>query len=370
MSPTGGTFGSQLRHFARSVDIVDDATFDDVRRLIYRYVQNELDASYFELMRDQAIDDEPGLKMFWSSDERDHTWHVRKPDQTYTNLVTLSFGTDRPIWIVAQDKSALADAPELTDEWSKSTDLPRYQRVTDTEIHMLVALPLRRKRRLGVCYFESRSHIQITEVAKDELLLLAESIAILLELYEVNRTQSEMTRSAIEELNDNLQSAIFPQLTRPHFFYGYSSRADPAVLTVITEVLEELGDKIEYTNWSTIHDSGNINSQIAKEITRSRFGICYFSEPNEERSDGEPRYGDNPNVVFEAGMLHARTAASESGDRGEPAGWIPMREEDSPRAPFDFASERILVIPRFPSGELNESRLREMLEARVNRLIG
>jgi len=82
-----------------------------------------------------------------------------------------------------------------------------------------------------------------------------------------------------------------------------------------------------------------------------------------------PAYIDNANVVFEAGMLHARTIADDPSSGREPTGWIPMREEDSPRAPFDFAAERILIVPRFRDGALNEDRLREMLRARINTLL-
>jgi hypothetical protein len=71
-------------------------------------------------------------------------------------------------------------------------------------------------------------------------------------------------------------------------------------------------------------------------------------------------------------MLHGKTAdAAGAGDDGEPAGWIPMRESASPPAPFDFAAERTLVIPRYSgSDQLNEARLREMLVARITRLLG
>jgi hypothetical protein len=79
---------------------------------------------------------------------------------------------------------------------------------------------------------------------------------------------------------------------------------------------------------------------------------------------------DNPNVVFEAGMLHARTANNESGDGGEPTGWIPIREVDSPPAPFDFASERTVQVPRRADGAVNEDRLRDELRARVQVLLG
>jgi len=364
------TFANQLRHFARSVDIVDDSTFDSVRRLIYRYVRDELGAAYFELLREQPMErsSETGLKMFWSSDEQDHTWPRRGQDGAYTNLVTMAFGEKQPLWIVDRGKHVLKGAGELTDEWSDNKDLRSYEPVVDTDVRTLVVLPLRRKRLLGACYFECSEYLPITDVAKKELQILAESIAILLELYELNRTQAAMTANAISDLSERLQSARFPKLTRPNFFLASSSRADQSVTTMVTEVLKEFKDKgkLDFTDWSTSTESGNITAQIARDIVRARFGICYFSEPSEDKSSGRPAYIDNANVVFEAGMLHVRTIADDVSSGREPTGWIPMREENSPQVPFDFAGERILIVPRFRDGALNEDRLREMLSARIN----
>src|SRR5215471_8469684 len=240
------TFANQLRHFARSVDIVDDSTFDSVRQLIYRYVRNELGAAYFELLREQPMErySATGLKMFWSSDEQDHTWPIREQDGTYTNPITLAFGEKQPLWVVDRGKHVLKGAGELTDEWSDNKDLTSYEPVADTDVRTLVVLPLRRKRLLGACYFECSEYMGITDVAKKELQILAESVAILLELYELNRTQAAMTANAISDLSERLQSARFPKLTRPNLFLAYSDRADSdhaetSVITVVTEVLKE-----------------------------------------------------------------------------------------------------------------------------------
>lgn len=104
-------------------------------------------------------------------------------------------------------------------------------------------------------------------------------------------------------------------------------------------------------------DSGNINAQIAREIVRSRFGICYLSQKSQD--DSSHKFIDNPNVVFEAGMLHALTRVTSATSGAEPSGWIPMREADSPPAPFDFAAERTIEIPRSGNGELNEGVSRQ-----------
>lgn len=370
MHSTVSTFAGQLRHFARSVDIVDDPTFDQFRRLIYRYVKNELDAAYFELLREEPMDDESALRMFWSSEDRDHNWHVRRHDGTYSNVVTLAFGRQQPLWIVGRDRAPLERAAGIEDQWSGNEDLPAYTPTADQAIRTLIVLPLRRRRLLGVCYFECSSYIAITDVAKSELQLLADAIAILLELYEANRNQSSLTASAITELQERLEKAKFPRLTRPHFFVAFPKRADEAVVNVIKEVLHELADRLEFTDWSAIDEAGNINTQIAREITRSRFGICYLSEPAKESADPAVAYQDNPNVLFEAGMLHGKSVANDADDRGEPSGWIPVREAASPPAPFDFASERILVVPRAPDdGSLNEYRFTSALRSSILTLL-
>jgi hypothetical protein len=362
------TFAGQLRHFARSVDIVDDEIFERVRMLIYKYVRNELGAAYFEVTRDQLIEADPGLKMFWSSEDRDHLWRIHQTSGSPTNLITRVFAEQRALWVVGKDKKALNEADALEDLWSQSRDLQPYQAVAEVPIKTLVALPLRRRRQLGVYYFESSTYLGITDVAKAELQMLGDAIAILLELYETNRSQSMMTASAINDLQESLDAAKFPRLAKPQFFIAFSNRAKSDVVTVLSEVLHTFADRLEFTDWSRMSESGNVNAQIAKEIMRATFGVCYFSEPRSVESGDTPEYVDNLNVVFEAGMLHARTSDSATG--GDAGGWIPLREVDSPPVPFDLAAERTLHIPRFGDGTLNQERLREMFSTRIERLLG
>ena len=192
------TFAGQLRHFARSVDIVDDRIFERVRLLMYKYVKDELGAAYFELMRDQPIGSDSGLRMFWSSEEKDHAWPVKQADGSCTNIVTLACYKRQPLWIVDENKRPLREADKLEDQWSNTIDLPAYEPALDHAVRMVVVLPLRRQRSLGVCYFESLTHIGITEVARVELQRLADAIAILLELYEAKRAQASLTSAAVQ----------------------------------------------------------------------------------------------------------------------------------------------------------------------------
>ena len=64
-------------------------------------------------------------------------------------------------------------------------------------------------------------------------------------------------------------------------------------------------------------------------------------------------------------MLHSLTNSPV----GTPSGWIPIREKQSPRIPFDFASERILLIERSRDGKLMKEQFRASLRGKVNALL-
>jgi len=212
-------------------------------------------------------------------------------------------------------------------------------------------------------YLESTAHVEATPVAQKELEMLAEAIAILLELRDANKVQVEGTDQAVGQLGRFLGMAKFPRLTKPNLFLASAEDGDRRVLAVIKEVLAEFSSKVAVFDWQEIDDPGAITAQIADRIVRSRYGVCYLSE--RARPGGEHRYTDNPNVIFEAGMLHALVNAPAA----PPSGWIPVREEDSPAAPFDFADQRIERVPRGDQGQVDEERFRTQIERRVTALL-
>jgi hypothetical protein len=176
----------------------------------------------------------------------------------------------RPLWLLDTKKEPLGEVGRYKDHWSGLTRMTAYQ-PSVPPVWTLLAVPLFCRRRLGIYFIEIPEYIERNNVATSELKRLADALAILLELWYVNRTQAEYTSEAIADLNQMLAAAKFPRL--------------------------------------------------------SRFGICYLSEPT---SDGAHQWDDNKNVVFEAGMLHERTRSHAEQNQGEPTGWIPIREEDSP----------------------------------------
>jgi hypothetical protein len=361
------TFAEQLKHFVEAIDIVDDQTFLAVRDLVWKYLTDQLEAEYFEIMSRIVVGTQLQLKAHWSSRDENLAWSIRDAEGGYTSPITAAFDHNIPLWLVSPGASPLAEAAEIQDQWSRETELPPYKPVVQRAIRTAVAVPLPANPPRFIYFLETRQSVKITEVAKDELLILAESLGILTDLNLANRTQSRLTREAIRELRDILDAAEFPKLAKPRIFFAFSDRADRSVVDVVKTVLREFEGKLDVQDWDQMRESGNIPRQIAHSIARSKFGVCYLSE-RQASGNGELQYIDNPNVVFESGMLQAQTNGYTSED--EPAGWIPIRERNSPQAPFDFASERMLIVPRAArSGDLDKQKLGDELRQRIKSLL-
>jgi hypothetical protein len=369
MASATTTFAGHLRHFAKSVDIVNDAIFEGVRKLVYKYVRTELRADYFELLREWTTDDGRGLATFWSSDDKHYNFPIRDSDGRYTSLLGAALDLNKPLWIVSPDKLPVTEGAKREEQWSKveMESLPSYQPAAGNSIRTVVVVPLRRRRVIGCYYLETSSYVGITEVAKAELLLLGDALAILFDLWDHNNNQSRMSQDAIFDLDELLKSARFPRLAKPSVFVAYSVNADSRVVTALLEVLDGYSDKLEITDWVKMGQAGNINNQILKQIKRSKFGVCYLSEPAATDLGGPLRYTDSENVVFEAGMLQALTEINA--EEEELSSWLPIREDASPQAPFDFAAQRILHVPRMNNGELNEQRFKDMLKTQLSLLL-
>ena len=364
LTSAGRGFGGQLRHFARSVDIVDDRTFDEVRDLVYSYLQIEFEASYLSLAIEHPINGRPGLKTDWNSEGGERSTTIQTPEGKYTSHISVAFAEGKPLWIVNPDHRPLRWVSEYADQWSSIAELPNYVAPVNRDMRTSIIVPLLRwTRPIGIVCLESTSSMDSTGPAKDGLELIADALAILFDLRRAYRSQTTGTRDAIGELRDIVRSTRFPTLTKPQIFIASSSKADDKVIAVVREVLGDFSERLGTVQWNRMRQTGSITSQIVEEISKSSFGLCYFSEPAEGSS---MRYRDNPNVLFEAGMLHSLT----NDPAGKPSGWIPIREGDSPPTPFDFAGERMEIVPRSGSGELIEERFRSGLKERIAQLLG
>lgn len=358
------TLGEQLTQFALSVDIVTDDHLVRIQETIKEYAEKALGIDNIEILTETDVEDGKGLKASGGGG----SFRLKNKEGNYTNHLAFSFDNEKPLWVVNPEEKQLAKDGNCKDLWSEENELPPYQIPphSNTEIKTSIVIPLKdRDNKLsGAFNFESKIFLEITRNAKVELEKIAAAVSVLKSLSKNHRTQCERTREAIAMLKTSSEEHM-PQLKKPRVFLASSSDdANDEIIGEIKNVLNKHSDKLDTVYWKDINESGNINTQILQEISTCQYGICFFSQTAPEGS--MTTYQDNLNVIFEAGMLHALT---HSDIVKSPDFWIPIREEKSPDAPFDFASERILIVPRSEEGKLNKEALRDSLNKRVEDLM-
>jgi hypothetical protein len=126
-------------------------------------------------------------------------------------------------------------------------------------------------------------------------------------------------------------------------FLAYPGRYKKDVLEIINDTLQAFSDRIEAVDWGKLDKPGDITLELFRQIGRCRFGLCYFSE---ETQEGSNYFQDNPNVLFEAGMMHALTSQPDGPQRN----WIPIREVRSVPTPFDLSSLLTILVDRNDEG--------------------
>lgn len=369
MTNMGNKTYRELFQFSSTVDIVDEFTYNEFRDEMCSHFRDILNAQVYEVFVDGARVQVnatggkhvvPALQMIWTGG-RLFNLPLNKSFQT-----SIAYEQDKPLWVVDIQKKRLSDKKaELEDKWSHLMDIPLYQTMNYSDIRTAIILPLRYGERVfGILNLEFIKYLECTPTAKIELEEYANSIARIVWLHETFKRQVADTRSAFGIISKSISKRFSP-LEKPCVFVATPDpeRSDMEVIGAINHVLGRFADRIEIVYWKNITNSGNVNFQILGEIVNSNYGICYFSEKAIDLSN--PKFFDNPNVLFEAGMLHALC----NDPKAHPQAWIPIREcaSSCSTPPFDFASERILVVPRVKSMFNKDSFIAE-LEKRLEKL--
>ncbi len=363
------TFGRRLKRFALSVDIVDDGIFRQTWDLVRQYVAEQLKPTYWALLVDSQVNNEPGLLARECSEGTRPSFSLRTAEGHYAGLAAYSFAEGKPLWMVSPDKGPLDPTKSIQDHWSQAENLPRFDRPSAAGIRTAIFVPIRHKgHTIGVLDLQSTQYNGLTKRITTELLLLAETLSVLLTLAETNKAQRDHTLEAINLHSTALNEENWPPLTKPKIFVASSGRADDTVMGAIRSVLDEFSDQLDVHYWKENSANGNINWEILKQVKASQFGLCYFSEPVDD-PQGTYAYQDNINVVFEAGMLQSQTNPAVT---DHPVGWIPIREPEplSPPPPFDFAQQRMIIVERLTeTRKPNLDKLRGSLKDRLNDLL-
>ena len=366
-------FGEQARQFSLSVDIVDGDLLNRAWKIIKTHVTEDLGARYFELMKFERLQNRAGdgkgpavysLVTVLSNGPKKYTTYLDDHKEP-TNHVALAHKIGLPLWVVGVSGEALVREQEFRDLWSRRNDLPAYEPISGiNDIKTSVIVPVScGDQAPGVVDFEFPQHLPYTREAADELSDIATSIANLHAIERANAGQRSNTQEALDRLDSlRREHAKRPSIVcsgLPKLFLAFPRNGDGHVIDAIKSVVfETFKGKLTVFEWTSVKAAGNLLERQEREIKQCSFGICYLSE------GAESGYCDNPNVLFEAGMLHALASA----DAARPRPWLPIRE-DLTDVPFDFSTMNIVTIPRDNKGRLKRSQFTQELTVRIKGLL-
>jgi hypothetical protein len=369
------TFGHEILHFARAVDIVRDNDFREIRDLVKEYLAENFGASKVEFLRETLIQGQPGLAPQWDESDAYGAYPLVRNGQLYGQN-SLAFQTGDPLWIIGKEEAVLAESTEYIDLWSKHTDVPRFvrfERPSDDRsgsslrkdtTKMLISVPIElRGHLMGVLYCESDDVYAPNEAAKQEFHAIAGSLGL---LHTLKRQADELRQNTRDAMNDLRRAAAEPvefRTTKPKLYLAYGKDRDPEILALIQEDLEQYKEQIHTSDWGREHPPGDITGWITTEIISAKYLVCYLSDRIDDH--GSISFRDNPNVIFETGMFHALRESTDITARE----WLPIREGPPEDAPFDFRPMRMVVVPRDGEGRLQVDRFRADLGRSIRELL-
>lgn len=362
------TFGYDLEHFVLSIDIVDSDVKNDVLELIKDYLKSSLNVHLIVFHVETKVNNKVGLHTTdWLPTPDKLSVNIRDENDKYTAQVAMVYDGENPAWIHGVNGGELSQEESYIDKWSNIDQniIPNYVKKTRNKTLTSIIIPVRDSqisRIIGVINYESDTFIEYSNAVKIELEKIANAIATLYMLNSTFMRQRENTKKEITYLRKRSQEDvdILKMISKPRVFVACSNHAKQDVMGHIIDVLDKFKEKetLDYTNWKDMAQPGVIINHIADEIRNCLFGICYFSEPTE--SSG---YFDNPNVLFESGLVSAKCSESEF------ESLIPIREKSSNLPPFDLAGIRLLEVPRNKDGKLNVDFFKGNLERRIEALL-
>lgn len=355
------------------MDFIDDAIVDDLKELLHRYFMETLEACYFRfLMEGTGIETPDGvlptLETVWSSreDRRGDVALYARAGHSSGHLA-LAFESRRSLWITARDGSLLrTEGIELVDSWSRTKSLPDYVDYGESAARTSIVVPLSYGERLfGVMDLEFEQYMTASTWGKAVIRLIEDAVSRIFWLNEMSRTQREDTRAAFAVLERSYRQSTSP-FQRHTVFLASSGRADADVMAVILKVLGEFDDIFDISYWKAEASAGNIAEQVRAAIADAEFGVCYISEPSPDAAS-RYRYLDNPNVLFEAGMIQMLHELRDD-HTDLVSRWIPVREGPglTPPLPFNLAGDRVVTVPRADAtGSVDVSDFEQVLRKTV-----
>jgi len=212
-----------------------------------------------------------------------------------------------------------------------------------------------KEERLGVVNFEFAEAEHVTPNVLTELQDLADSISRL----QRRKEASEQKRKGSMASLKNLKCFLSPKLRfSQRAFFAYPEKADPAVLSLVSGVIEQLQSRtdqsIELVAWAEAKRPGNFSTNLWKELSSCDLLIAYLSEPSAKS------YTDNANVLIESAFFKGNCYGQER--------VLLLREASSrKRIASDFGTEQLIYIKRDSDEQIDGAHLeRELVRLAAN----
>ncbi len=380
------TFGMQLLHFAQSVDKFTGNDFDQLHPEVRKYLRNNFGIVVLGhlvegLVRWGRHGFLPGLvDTPWMYGGVNWGYPIKIPGESYYGQASYAYDNGKNLWIVPADKNDVnirsgGKFKNLIDPTS-SAYLPDFIPSTEkfdikTSIILTIEGTASRNKSdpkpVGVINYESTERLRRTLALEEELKNITIAIDLLFESQKLWDIMKKGTKAEIDRLREVSKQTFLGKERRVFFAYSHDRRGSDVVRSV-NHIFDQDYFKekdIQLESWEAL-PSGYVMEEIWKKMEKSQAGICYFSETNFREAESVrqcPGFIDNPNVMYEAGMMHAL-------ERTRPevfSGWLILREKDSPDPPFDISNLNRVDIERH-SGVMTEAdiaRIREKIEELV-----
>lgn len=349
-----------LEAFVRAVDNVSPEVERKVRDTIAAYIGPSM--NYEVLIQEthtRGYESSRELNPRWGSYGNLGNIVLPPPGGPYGGHAEYCFCEDRDIWIYAQGGGLLREATSY-DDVHGNQNLPKYRAYPREESRVSIVKPIRDEdngRALGLLTIESRDTLEYSRSAEAILAQLVRIISVLVRSERESRLNSANTLTAANQLLKWAEdSGTFSRLCqRPIIFQAHSTRAPQDVLGIICEAVAGLsathktihGLGFDYRTWQDSVRPKDIVTELLEDLRRSVAGIAYLSEPEDSAAG---RFVDNPNVLYEAGIMHGLGAPFR--------GCLLIREAASiSEFPFDIAQKRSIIIERGRDNVIRDPKL-------------
>lgn len=370
-------FAEEFNRLALAVSVINKENWDGICNDLNTYFSDIVGACYWEIsIAGTRVQNEPGLKTIITSEGIEDVYSLSLDEKkAYKDFRSYAYAKGRPLWIVDKGGKMLKGGDlTLVDKWSDADsdeEFPKkfpdnYDHPAKTALFNLLNF---QGNNFGVFVLEHEDVKLLTPEVKEEIQLVNDSLSRIVRVWQTTKEQIEAVTEARGKFHRFVNS--FSSIADPKkIFVASPKNRDEGVWGAIDSVLKKkkYKDRFQVIRWDEKTQPGNIFDSIIKDAMESSIGVCLFSEKLIEgktsKNGKEMVAPDNPNVVYEAGVIQALV---DSPDRHCKA-LVPIREEEriAGRPFFDISHDRLCIINRDKRNKFLEDDFKKQFEDMID----